>query len=97
MRRLKMADCFSVHLYSFTASTLHALLERCGYVNATFVNSPVTRGDPAARLSGARLRILDGAKRIVFYAAECARLASLNRLHLAPSLVAFANRPRSLR
>lgn len=92
VRRYRLFDVFSLHLYSFTGHTLGAMLVRHGFAGIHVANSPVTRGDPAAQISGWKLRALQGGKYLAWLVAEAVRLLSLNRLRLAPSILVMARK-----
>ncbi len=92
VRRYRLHDIFSLHLYSFTGRTLRSLLGRHGFECVRVANSPVTRGDPSARSSGWRLCLFQSAKVLAWLTAEAVRALSLGRLHVAPSILVMARK-----
>jgi 2-polyprenyl-3-methyl-5-hydroxy-6-metoxy-1,4-benzoquinol methylase len=93
IRRFSLYEYFSLHLYSFTAATLCALLETNGFCGARAFNSPVTSGDPAGRFHGTRLRLLNACKKAAFAASQAVRALSAGRWLIAPSILVLAGRP----
>ena len=88
----KLADVFSVHLFSFTPSILQRLLLRAGFADLTIRNSPVTRGDATAVLDGRQLRFLNALKLGAFAGSELVRVASFGQFTIAPSIIALATK-----
>ncbi len=85
-----LAPQLVVHLYSFSASTLRAALERAGFGAIRVTNSPLTPGDPYGALPLLGARGMDVIKGTVYAAAQTVAALSGGRVLLGPSLTVRA-------
>jgi len=92
--RLVQKSPFVFHPYCFTSKSISKLLSRAGFVNIMATNSPLTRGDPYAytHVKG----LVKTAKDTIHLVSRLVFLASAGRWIIGPSLLVWAEKPRSI-
>lgn len=91
VRKLGLANLFSVHPLSFTPRTLRALLTNSGLVDVRVLNSPPSFGDPSGRMSRDGQRVFRTFKRSAYLLANAIHGLSSHRLCWGSSLLAFGS------
>ncbi len=92
--RLVQKSPFVFHPYCFTGKSISQLLSRVGFVNIVTSNSPLTNGDPYAHTHVKGL--VNTTKNIIHLVSGLVFRASAGRWVVGPSLLVWAEKPRSI-
>lgn len=92
--RLMLKRPFVFHPYCFTGKSIHHLLLRSGFTKIEITNSPLTRGDPYTYTPVKGL--VKTTKHLIHILSRLVFCASAGRWIIGPSLLVWAEKPRSI-
>jgi hypothetical protein len=92
--RLHLKSPYVFNQYCFSRKSIHLLLASLGFANIQVINSPLTKGDPYDHNSIRGLITL--AKHLIGLVSGLASWMSGGRWVIGPSLLVWAEKPRSI-